>query len=216
MSKYNVVLFDLDGTLLDTSEGIYNSVRFAEKNMGFEPLSQEELKSFIGPPPVMSYMHNYGVSKDIAMEATKYHRQYGFERGVYEARIYDGIPGLLTRLKSQGIKLGVCTLKRQDVTEKVLKHFLLYHFFDAVVGINDDESLTKADTINIALDNLSHNDRADVVLIGDSMYDAEGAEGAGINFIGALYGFGFNETDELGFCSINNIRELMHLFRNAN
>ena len=193
MSKYEVVLFDLDGTLINTSRGIFNSVRYAEQKMGFEPIPDEQLGKFVGPPPVQSYMANYGVPEDEAREATKHHREYGLKYGIYEAEVYEGIPELLETLKREGKKLGVCTLKRQDVAEKVLEHFGLLHYFDVVVGIDQQESLTKAGTIDIALQTLKRNDKENVVLIGDSVYDAEGAKEAQVDFVGVLYGFGFKE-----------------------
>lgn len=208
LDEYKVVLFDLDGTLLDTSPGIFNSVRFAEKSMGLNPIEDSRLKSFVGPPPVESYMRNYGVSKEIAVEATKYHRQYGAEHGIYEARVYDGIPELLSKLKSDGVLLGVCTLKRQDIAEKVLENFMLKDYFDVIVGIDNQESLTKADTINIALEKLSYTDKSTVVLIGDSMYDAEGADKAKVDFIGVTYGFGLTCNESYSFTTISITSEL--------
>lgn len=195
LSKYKVVLFDLDGTLIDTSEGIFNSVRYAEKKMGLNPLPESELRKFIGPPPVSSYMKYHRLTKEQALQATEFHREYGSKFGAYEAKVYEGIPELLERLKNQGIRLGVCTLKRQDIAEKVLEHFGLLKYFDTVVGIDSGESLSKADTINIALQKLNHKNKSVVVLIGDSMYDAEGAEEVCIDFIGVLYGFGLNKTE---------------------
>lgn len=206
MSKYQVVLFDLDGTLIDTSRGIFNSVRYAEQKMRFTPIADEHLGRFVGPPPVQSYMTNYGVSEEVAREATKYHREYGLQYGIYEAEVYVGIPELLATLKNDGVKLGVCTLKRQDVAEKVLEHFGLLEYFDVVVGIDRQETLTKAGTIDIALHSLQRNDKAGVVLVGDSVYDAEGARDAGVDFLGVLYGFGFKKSTEIteagGFANV--------------
>lgn len=205
LDKYDVVLFDLDGTLLDTSPGIFNSVRFAEKSLGLNPILDSDLKSFVGPPPIESYMNNYGISNEMAVEATKFHRQYGAEHGIYEAKVYDGIPELLAKLKCNGCKLGVCTLKRQDIAESVLSVFDLFNFFDTIVGIDNQESLTKADTINIALENLKFSDKSKVVLIGDSMYDAKGAKSADIDFIGVTYGFGLRKEEQYIFDVIDNI-----------
>lgn len=208
--KYKVVLFDLDGTLLDTSPGIFNSVRFAEKTLGLNPIPDNQLKNFVGPPPIESYKINYGVSEEIAIKATKYHRQYGAEYGIYEAKIYDGVPEMLNRLKNNGCILGVCTLKRQDIAENVLRNFDLFDFFDTVVGIDNQESLTKADTINIALENVNFTDRAKVVLVGDSMYDAEGAGKANIDFIGVTYGFGLQKTKQYEFTVIEELKEVLY------
>lgn len=198
--KYDVVLFDLDGTLLDTSEGIFNSVRFAEKSLSLNPIADDKLTNFIGPPPVMSYMKNHGLSHEKAVEATMFHRQYGLEHGVYEAKVYNGIPELLEKLKNNHIKTGVCTLKRQDIAKKVLTYFNLINYFDVVVGIDAQESITKEDTIQTALQTLNYNNKSKVVLVGDSEYDAEGAKNAGVDFIGVMYGFGLKDDKD---CTIN-------------
>ena len=210
MSKYKVVLFDLDGTLINTSEGIFNSVRHAEKMMGFDLVSDEQLNSFVGPPPVQSYMKNYGVTEEVAREATKYHREYGAKYGIYEAAVYQGIPELLETLKESGVKLGVCTLKRQDIAEKVLAHFKLLEYFDVVVGIDQQESLTKADTIDIALDAVKETNKENAALVGDSVYDAEGAEVAGVDFVGVLYGFGLKE-EQRDYQTVQNVSELINV-----
>lgn len=209
LDKYDVILFDLDGTLLDTSPGIFGSVRFAEKSMGLTPIPDEQLRSFVGPPPKESYMKNYGLSEADAAAATDYHRQYGSEHGVYEATVYDGIPEWLDKLKKAGKLLGVCTLKRQDIAENVLRNFGMYDCLDVIFGIDQGESLTKADTIDLALKKVNCTDKSKVVLIGDSMYDAEGAENAGIDFIGVTYGFGLSKDKSYPFCVCDTIDEML-------
>lgn len=211
MKKYEVALFDLDGTLINTSKGIYNSVRFAEENMGFKPLAQDKLKNFIGPPPIKSYMENHKVSKELAIKATAYHRSYGAEHGVYEADVYEGIEYLLKNLKESDIKLGVCTLKRQDIAEKILENFKIKKYFDTIIGIDKQESMTKKDTINKALENMGVDNKKKAILIGDSVYDAEGAESAGVDFIGVLYGFGLNKDERYDFLTVDTVSALTKL-----
>lgn len=214
-SKYNVVIFDLDGTLLDTSKGIFNSVRYAESKMGFNPVLEEQLALFVGPPPVEMYQKIYGVSLNVAMEATKYHREYGRNKGFYESIIYEGMVELLHELKNNGVLLGVATLKAHDITIKLLDYFELSHFFDAIVGIDNGESLTKTDTIKIALNKCKITDYKKSVLIGDSKYDAIGALEVGCDFIGVTYGYGFttfadiSEFDNVGF--VDNVGSLKDL-----
>lgn len=197
MGPQKVIIFDLDGTLLNTSIGIYNSVRYAESLMGFIPLEEELLSLFIGPPPSEIYQRLYGITESAALEATKYHREYAKMQGIYESVVYDGIPYLLEQLNMAGFKLAVATLKSQDLAVKILEYHNLAKYFDAIVGIDQSESLSKADTIKISLERTGIVNAADSILIGDTIYDADGSLEAGCKFIGVLYGFGFKSSVEV-------------------
>lgn len=218
ISNYRAIIFDLDGTLLDTSMGIYNSVRYTEEKMGFTPIMDDQLSLFIGPPPTEMYQSLYGVTVQIAMEATKYHREYSREKGFKEAIIYNHINSLLKKIRGKGFLLGVATLKSQDITNKLLSHFKLSDFFDAIVGVDVGESFKKADVIKIALDKFKITDVKQSVLIGDSLYDAIGAEEVGCDFIGVTYGFGFksakaiNEFQNVGIAhSVEVLSDLIYI-----
>lgn len=199
--KYELIIFDLDGTLLDTSKGIFNSVRYAEAKMGFPPVLTERLNDFIGPPPKEMYMKIYGINEENALMATKYHREYGRTKAIFEAELYSGAVETLTKLKKYGYKLAVATLKDESIAKQLLHNFGLNIFFDIILGMDKSESRTKADLIRTAIKQTGTNGRA--VLIGDSLYDAEGASEAGVSFIGALYGFGLNK--DMTYNSIGNV-----------
>lgn len=206
--KYNLIIFDLDGTLLDTSLGIFNSVRYAEKMMNFEPIKDEVLKKFVGPPPKEMYKKIYNVSENEALLAAKYHREYGKTQAIYEAKVYPKVIEVLNSLKKDKIILAVATLKSQNIAEKILQHFGLNKFFDVIVGMDEKETLTKADTIKIAMEKVGIKDN--VLMIGDSIYDKIGAMEVGIDFIAVSYGFGFNNIDSKDIF-INKIEELLDL-----
>lgn len=197
MKNYKAIIFDLDGTLLDTSEGIYNAVRHTEKAMGLTPVANERLSEYVGPPTLHSYKKHYTLDETAAQQAVIHHRKYQGERGVYEAVPYDGILALLSMLRESGHFLGVATLKRQDITESTLAAADMLERFDAVHGIDMAETLTKSDIINLVLKDLGLN-ASDAVMIGDSPYDALGAKESGVDFIGVAYGFGFKSTLEIG------------------
>lgn len=187
--KYELVLFDLDGTLLDTSPGIFNSVRYAESQLGLPPIPDERLKEFVGPPPMKMYAQVYGLDEERALLAAQKHREYSKKKAIHEAMVYPGIEDLLTKLKAQGHKLGVTTLKSQPIAETILAYYGLSHNFDVIIGMDAMETLTKCKTIQLAVEQTHTTGK--VVLIGDSLYDYDGAQNAGIDFIGVLYGFGF-------------------------
>lgn len=190
---YELILFDLDGTLLDTSAGIFGSVRYAEQAMGFTPVAQEQLRLFVGPPPMQMYQQIYGADAETAAKATAYHRQYSREKAIYEATVYPGMIETLTALQQQGYKLGVATLKGQKIAEKVLKVHGLSGFFQVIVGMDEGESFTKCKTIQVAMAQTNTTGKA--LMVGDSEYDYVGACEASVDFLGVTYGFGIEENE---------------------
>lgn len=191
--RYETIIFDLDGTLLDTSPGIFNSVRFAESQLGFTPIPDEQLRVFVGPPPKQMYQKVYGVDEETAMKATGFHRQYSREKAIYEATIYPGMEETLKTLKAQGYKLGVATLKGQKIAEKVLQIHGLSGYFDSIVGMDEAETFTKCKTIQVAMEQTGTTGA--VLMVGDSEYDYIGAQEAKVDFVGAVYGFDIDKED---------------------
>lgn len=206
IKKYDIVLFDLDGTLLDTSPGVFNSVRYAEEQLGLSKCSYEKLKRFVGPPPSEMYMQVHGLSRENAEKAVAFHRVYGKEKAVYEAQKYDGMEQCLLTLKNAGFRLAVTTLKAEAAAHKILEHFCLAEYFDVILGMNDSETLTKADLINKAR-NMLGNGKS--VIVGDTIYDYKGAVDAGVDFIPVLYGFGFSSESEFeGMDNVCGVAEM--------
>ena len=204
--KYETIVFDLDGTLLDTSPGIFNSVRFAEQQLGFEPIPDDRLRVFVGPPPKQMYQKVYGVDEETATKATAFHRQYSREKAIYEATVYPGMKQTLSALKQQGYKLAVATLKGQRIAEKVLQIHEMADFFDSIVGMDEVESFTKCNTIHVAM--AETGTTGNVLMVGDSEYDYVGACEAKVDFVGAVYGFGI-VAEETRFPLIENSQELL-------
>ena len=189
MARYELILFDLDGTLLDTSPGIFNSVRFAESQLGLTPIADTRLREFVGPPPKTMYKSIYGLSEEEALLAAQKHREYGRTRAIYEAQVYPGIRELLAQLKAAGYKLAVATLKSETIAQTILEYYGIAGAFDTIVGMDPQETLTKRMTIDLAIARTNTTGKA--ILVGDSTYDHVGAVEAGIDFVGVLYGFGF-------------------------
>ena len=208
MFQYDLILFDLDGTLLDTSPGIFNSVRFAERRMHLKNIPDERLREFVGPPPKKMYMDVYGLDEASALQAARYHREYGRTKAIYEAEPYPDMVQTLQQLKSNGFKLGVATLKSQEIAEEVLRLNGMLDLFMCVVGMDKDETRKKVDTIHMAQ---LYTNTKKAVLVGDSFYDYEGAIATGIDFIGVLYGFGFKECETYPFATIKSPSDLISL-----
>ncbi len=193
--SYRSVIFDLDGTLVDTGEGIINSVRYAEAHLGLVPVDDEKARGFIGPPPFEAYQKYHHLDEERALQAVKLHREFAQRQGIFQSRAYSGILPLLHGLKRKGKKLGVATLKKEELAITVLRHVEL-DVFDAVAGVRDEQADTKAKLILAALEQLGiSRDRA--VFVGDSGYDAVAAEEIGMDFIGVIYGYGFTSAKAL-------------------
>lgn len=136
------VLFDLDGTLVDNSEGITKSTQFALDSYGYPNQPMETLKKFIGPPLHESFMEFYGFSKEQAFEAVDRYRVLLQRKRRVRNRLYPGMKELLEALKSAGVKLSVSTSKPTVFTKKILKQNGIFELFDQIVGANLDGSMT--------------------------------------------------------------------------
>lgn len=197
MKKYEIAVFDVDGTLLDTTEGVLASVRYTIDKMGFAPLSEEQLLTFIGPPIQDSFSHAYHLEGEILQTiATCFRNRYkDFE--LFKAVPYDGIYELMDALSERGIKLAVATYKRQDYAEAILKHFGFDRYTDILYGADHENKLKKMDIIKKCMDDLGVHDYGRAVMVGDSSHDATGAQKIGMDFIGVTYGFDFKTPSDV-------------------
>lgn len=195
--KYEVILFDLDGTLTESAEGIINSIEYAFKKMGMEPPERGELYKFIGPSLIHSFEEFYGFPHEKAVLAVNYYREYFAEIGIFENKVYGGITELLQKLKEHGKRLVVATAKPQPFAERILQKFNLYCFFEYVCGATLEETRTsKSEVIEYVINELNLKDRTKIVMVGDKAHDVLGAKKNGINSIGVLYGYGSREELE--------------------
>ncbi len=190
------VLFDLDGTLLNTTEGVLESALYAAKKLGYPELPYETMLTFVGPPIQQSFMKWYGCTAEKAQEAANVFRSYYKENALFKAELYPGIIDLLNELKLRGIKIGVATYKREDYAISILEHFGIAPFCHTMHGADNFNKLTKADIVNICIQELS-SQKDGVVLIGDTEHDAKGAAEAGIPFFGVTFGFGFHSPQDI-------------------
>jgi phosphoglycolate phosphatase len=190
--RYDVVLFDLDGTLTDSGLGVANGVLYALEKMEFEKPNDALLKKYLGPPLWTSFADFAGMTQEETVEAVRWYRQYYNEIGAYENSIYPGIPELLKRLTENGTRVAVATSKVDYAAVKILQHFNLDHYFEVIAGSDESGELrgTKAKVIAHALTELRMCDGTKIVMIGDREHDILGAKEHEIPGIGVLYGYG--------------------------
>ena len=188
-----LIIFDLDGTLADTSLGIVNSHRYAHRMMGREEPSSDELRAVIGGPLLSTYRDRFGFSDEEARRALAYYRSWYAEKGIHEAIPYPGVKDLLESLKRKGFLLSVATLKSERLAKALLHNMELLSYFDAVHGMDESDSRTKASLIQMCMNDMQVG-RHETVLVGDSVHDLEGAKDVGIAFVGVSYGFGFKNS----------------------
>ncbi|MCI5995774.1 MAG: HAD family hydrolase [Blautia sp.] len=195
--KKKYLLFDLDGTLTDSMEGITNSVKYALESYGIYERDMEKLVSFIGPPLVESFMAHYGFEREKAEEAVWKYREYFEKKGMYENAVYEGIPALLEKLKKEGRTLIVATSKPTGYSKQILAYFDLEKYFDDVQGSSmDGTRVRKEDVIRYTLDVNGIANTGQAVMIGDRKHDILGGRACGLDTIGVLYGFGSREELE--------------------
>lgn len=194
---FDTYLFDLDGTLTDSHEGITNAIKYALTKMGEKIPPQEVLMRFIGPPLPESYGTFLGFDEEKITEGVRLYREYYSERGLFENRVYEGIPELLESLKNAGKQLAVATSKPEPFTHRILEHFDLAKYFDIVTGsLPDGTRGTKSEVVACALESCGVTDASAAVMIGDRKHDIIGAKNNGIACIAVLYGFGDREEFE--------------------
>ncbi len=143
MKNYELILFDLNGTLTDPCEGITNSVQYALKKFNINAEDKKDLQKFIGPPLLESFVKFYGFSEDESRIALSYYREYFKEKGIIENFVYDGIEDLLRSLIDKGKRLCVATSRPEPYAEKILEHFRLSKYFEYVAGSNLDGTRAK-------------------------------------------------------------------------
>ncbi len=196
MMKYTTLLFDLDGTLVDSGEGIMRCAQYALAHMGIQVEDYRTLRAFVGPPLEDSFKDFYGMTGPEAQEAVLAYRERYFPIGIYEQTLYPGVLEMLDRLKEAGYSMAIATSKMNSQADRVVKELFpeLSVRLDAVFGRDDAGLLhTKADVILDGLRQLGQPDRCSLLMIGDRKFDIIGARQCGIDSLGVLYGYGHRE-----------------------
>lgn len=195
MSKY--ILFDLDGTLTDSAEGITKSLQYGLNKLGIHVENIKDLEIFVGPPLANAAMEYYGLTQEQADLMLIYYREKFKSEGIFQNKVYEGIPKLLFKLKNNGNKCGLATSKPEVFAVQILEYFHLDQYFDFIIGNTlDDQRPTKSEIIRCALEMAKGYDLSEVFMVGDRKYDIQGAKENGIKSIGVSYGYGSKEELE--------------------
>lgn len=215
MKKYDVILFDLDGTLTDSSPGIMNSIVYALKKCNISVENTDDLRKFLGPPLHESFRDFYGFDDEKSMEAVGFYREYFSTKGLLENEVYSRIRELLEDLKDNGKRLILATSKPQPFTDRIMEHFDLAKYFEFIAGSTMDGTRSKkAEVIAYALESCGIMGKSNVVMVGDREHDIIGAKTVGIDSIGVEYGYGdYDELSDAGATYIvKTVEELKDIF----
>ena len=195
MQQYRHILFDLDGTLTDPREGITRSVQFALARLGIDEPDLTALEHFIGPPLLQCFMHSYDFDEATAWQAVQHYRERFAEVGLYENRLFDGVPELLQLLGEQDRRLYIATSKPRVFAEKIAEHFGFAGHFRLIYGSELDG--TRTDKVELLAHLLEQErlPRAATLMIGDRKHDLIGARRNGLD--AAAVGYGFGSAEEL-------------------
>ena len=206
------VLFDFDGTLYDTVEGIAKSVQYALAKLGVTS-ELEDLRCFAGPPLVDKFMEMYGFSHEKAWEARGLFQERYIPVGVYESRSFPGMREFLAALKRAGLTLAVATSKPQELAEHLLQRAGMTEYFDVIRGSSLSGNNNSKQEIVEAVLGAFGAEKEECVLIGDTKYDVTGAHAAGIPCICVRYGYAApGELEEAGADAIaEDLRELQKM-----
>lgn len=191
--KFDFAIFDFDGTVADTGKGIFTCASIAVKELGFSPLSDAQLRSFVGPPLFDSFMRTLGTDGETAAKAVEIYRANYSENGIYMFELYGGMDSLIRTLHANGIKLAIASAKPEKFIKRIIEHLNYGEFFGAISApdLNNTEP-SKTALIESACTRLGA-DKSRAVMIGDRHFDILGAKEAGVKSIGVTYGFGCRE-----------------------
>lgn len=195
---YPYILFDLDGTLTDSKEGIFNCLRYAFAKMGVEAPTESTLMKFIGPPLQQSFVDFCGFTEEQAHQGIVFFRERYAPIGKFENAAAPGLPELCARLKEKGFHLALASSKPEEMCVPICEKFGYAPSLETIVGSPPVGDWEKADVIREALRRLglTEADRDKVLMVGDRKFDVLGAREVGIDCVGVEF-FGYAAPDEL-------------------
>lgn len=206
------VLFDLDGTLINSEEGITKSVQYALHSFGIEEPDLTKLKVFIGPPLEMMFAEKYGFDEEKCITATNKFRERYKVKGILECALYDGVVESLKKLKGDGYIVALASSKPEELCRRILDMFEITAYFDEIVGSTFDGRISTKEQVLLELGRrMTSVKKSDMCLIGDTKYDVLGAKEFGIDCVAVSYGFGTKEelTNAGAVCVCSDLKEVV-------
>lgn len=208
MMKYKTVIWDVDGTLLDTHQGVAASVRYSLDKCGVD-WNETHISRILNTPKIKgAFMTIMGMSEHDSEIATDIFRNQYKDVDLLKAKRYPGVVKVLETLKRAGINQAIATNKRQDCALTICHHFKLDKYCAPIIGGDRYNSRSKSDLIQDCLDTLGVTDKSSTVMIGDMPADKEAAELLGIDFIGVNYGFGFRDNPKYANSPIDILNKM--------
>ena len=212
--EFSSILFDLDGTIVDSAPGITASLAYTFKTLGLPIPSPAELVAYVGPPILDSFRDRAGFTTAEAHHALEIYRPHYIETGVYDATLYPGVADILRTIHERGIPLSLATSKPELPATLILEHFGLARYFDIITGASADEVRSaKADVVEEALIRLTAfgADISRPVMVGDRHHDVAGAAAHDVPTIFVRWGYG-SPAEEVGTIGVaTDAAELRHL-----
>lgn len=194
--KQQIILFDLDGTLTDSAEGVIRSCQYMQEKMGFPVWKTENLRFIVGPPLIKTFTEDFGMTLEQAEQALLCFRERYATIGLFENSVYPGIREMLEDLQQKGKRMAVATSKKEELAFRILEHFHIAQYFEVIGGDKREVGRdNKAKVIDYVLETM-HAAKDDVIMVGDRKFDIEGAHAIGIPCIAVAFGYGDREEFE--------------------
>ncbi len=203
------ILFDFDGTLADSSEGIFYTATKTIESFGYKgPWSEKQLRKFVGPPLRECFKVTFDLPDELCDEAVRRYSPIYESIGKHLCKLYPGMKDTLKLLKRNGYKICLATNKTEPVVMSILDSLGIKELFDAVHGADAKNGIFKTQTIRLCAEDLGIA-ASECLMVGDSPNDREGALSAGASFVAVSWGFGYSREDSFeGFDHIDDVKEL--------
>jgi phosphoglycolate phosphatase len=194
--RYQMMMFDLDGTISDSSPGVFKSLLKGFRAAGYKEPTPQELRGFVGPPLWNHLTEVQGVPPETAKRVIEVFRERYREKGAFENDLYPGMLELMRDFSREGGRLAVVTSKPEAPAKAVLRYLGVSEYLEFISAADESDRGGGKEELILPVLKKSGVAAKDAVMIGDTRYDASGAANAGVNFIGVLYGFGSREEME--------------------